>query len=212
MAEKDDETGKPEKGTIEVEDGTEVTTRTIVGGRPRKPRKVRINVPAGLEKLMYKAAIDAGFRRRLLEDRAAAVAASRIALTPIEARMLEAIPPERLAASIDRIEPLRHGKRRFMRTVATAVVTLATGTAAITVEGGCQSAGVDPHIFDTSSEDMPADDSTPVDLVVDDWMPADGDEPDVPDEDDVTDDPEDEDAADGKDDGEDAPEDNGDAA
>jgi len=154
------------KRDIEVEDGAEFTAKTIVGGRPMARRKMRMNIHAGIEKALYKAAVDPGFRRALLEDRIEAVRRGGIALTGAEEAILGSVPRERIELMIDRIRPEKHGKRRFMKAVAAAVVTLATGTAGIACE---DKGGHDA----TDAGDVPVD--TPV-------MDPTGDAADLPDE------------------------------
>jgi len=140
------------KHVIEVEDGREIDSRMLGAGRPRAMRRSRLGIHAGIEKALYKAAVEPGFRRELLEDRFAALRGSGIGLTEAEAAILSSVPDERLALMIDRIRPEKHGKRRFMRAVATAVVTLATGTAAIscdkdvTADAEVSDAGIDPDV------------------------------------------------------------------
>ena len=126
-----------ESKTIEVQEGEEVAGKTIVGGRPLKRRDMKMSIPAGIEKTLYKASIDAGFREQLFEDRFGTIEDHGLHLTELERRMLEAIPDSRLDAIISQIRPAQHGKRKFMKAVATAVVTLAAGTGAA-VSGGCK--------------------------------------------------------------------------
>jgi len=140
---------------IEVEDGKEFESRTIVGGRPRRYRRIRLNVPTGIEKVLVKAAIDREFRTRLLEDRAAAVRASGFKLTGIESSVLDSIPRESLAATIESIQPEKHGKRRFMKAVASAVVTLATGTATIGCEENVKGVTADVPTDESAEVDSP---------------------------------------------------------
>jgi hypothetical protein len=143
-------------------------------GKPRQrlKRRVRLSIPAGIEKVIYRAAIDPGFRQILLADRKRAIESHGPRLTDVEARVLESIPAERLEHIIERIEPRRHGKRAFMRSIATAVVTLATGTATVSCEQATP-LGVDPDV----PIDMPPAD------VVGDTADLPPDIPDVTDED-----------------------------
>jgi hypothetical protein len=122
---------------IEVQEGEEVAGKTIVGGRPLKRRDMKMSIPAGIEKTLYKASIDPEFREQLFEDRFGAIEDHGLRLTDLERRMLEAIPDSRLETIISQIRPAQHGRRKFMKAVATAVVTLAAGTGAA-VSGGCK--------------------------------------------------------------------------
>ena len=66
-----------------------------------------------------------------------------IELSESEKNILKSISNETLSLMIDRINPKIHGVRNFMKTVATAVVTLATGTAVVSLDG-CSSKGIRP--------------------------------------------------------------------
>ncbi|MBW2262862.1 MAG: hypothetical protein JRG91_12875, partial [Deltaproteobacteria bacterium] len=90
-----------------------------------------------IEKTIYKASIDPEFREQLFEDRFGTIECHGLHLTDLERQMLEAIPDSRLDAIISQIRPAQHGKRKFMKAVATAVVTLAASTSAV-VSGGCK--------------------------------------------------------------------------
>jgi hypothetical protein len=102
----------------------------------------RLSIPAGIEKMLVKASLDREFRRALLEDRAAALETSGIRLTPLETTVLSGVPDARLRLMIEGIRPRRHGRRRIMKAVATAVVTLATGTAGVGCEEKSENADV----------------------------------------------------------------------
>jgi hypothetical protein len=123
-----------ERQDVTIEDGKEFVSKTIVGGRPRRRKTYRMNIPAGIEKILYVASIDPAFRTRLLEDRAGTIASSKVELTPSESAVLGSVPDETLGTMIDQIRPRMHGRRRFMRAVAVAAVTLATGTASVACE------------------------------------------------------------------------------
>jgi len=130
MDRKDDKT----KHHVTVEDGSEVVSKTIVGGRPRRRKSYQINIPSGIEKILYLASTDRAFRARLLEDRRGAVADRGIRLTPTETAVLGNVSDATLGHMIDQIKPRMHGRRKFMRAVAVAAVTLATGTAGVACE------------------------------------------------------------------------------
>ncbi len=65
---------------------------TIVGGRPPGCGKGVGAIPRGIEVLIKKAAVDADFRRLLIDQRAAAADEIGLLLKPAEAVMLAAIP------------------------------------------------------------------------------------------------------------------------
>ncbi|MCK9458114.1 MAG: hypothetical protein M0R80_00360 [Proteobacteria bacterium] len=107
---------------------------TIVGGQPlRKGRRHapqgKLEIPVGLERILYLAAGDPELRARLLADRAGVIAAMGVALRPSEKAMLEAAPGAALEAMIDRIDTSNPRRRRFMNLVAAAATALAAGTA-----------------------------------------------------------------------------------
>lgn len=122
-----------------------------------------VQVPVGLEMLLYRAAKDEAFKRRLLAEREATIGASGVSLLPSERAILGAISDQALLGMIDRVLPHNPHGRSFMTKVATAVTTLAAATAAasscntekessrpktVPVESedrpGCWSAGVSP--------------------------------------------------------------------
>jgi len=98
-------------------------------------RKRSLQVPVGVEKLLYLAARDEGFKQRLLEDRAAALAESGVKLRPSEAAVLGAIDATSLDAMIAGIVPTNPRRRKFMGLVAVAATSLAAGTAVISCDG-----------------------------------------------------------------------------
>jgi len=135
---------------------------TIVGGQPPRKAKATARVPIGIEKVLYLAATKPEFRKRLLEDRAGAVARSGVRLTDIERSTLLGVPRPALEAMIGRISPERHGKRSFMKTVAAATVSLAAGV----VAPGCnEESGPEPGLDvpdTTEAADADAGDSADV--------------------------------------------------
>ncbi len=124
-----------DRDRFDVEEGQEVVRHTIVGGRPRARRKRRITIPIGLEKVLARAAGDPGFRRRLFEDRQAALAGLGWELVPSEAIILGAVPDGVLATLIDRIDLKQHAKRRFLKGIATAAFATAAMTSGVTCVG-----------------------------------------------------------------------------
>jgi hypothetical protein len=177
-------------GDVTVEDGSEVVSKTIVGGRPRRRKSYAVNIPAGIEKILYLASTDRAFKARLLEDRSGAIEGRRISLTATESAVLGSVSNETLGNMIDQIRPRMHGKRRFMRAVAVAAVTLATGTAGV----ACEDEGPAPgdvvteteETFDTvgDTSDTPPDPyevqpDLPMDVT--ETFPDAGVEPDLPD-------------------------------
>ncbi|MHC4249683.1 MAG: hypothetical protein ACYS9X_11210 [Planctomycetota bacterium] len=78
----------------------EAVYTTIVGGRPPGSGTDIGDIPRGIEVLVKKAAVDAGFRALLLETRAEAAKEIALDLDLAEAAMLGAIPAAQLDAII----------------------------------------------------------------------------------------------------------------
>ncbi len=108
-------------------------------GAPRRtPGAGEVQVPVGLEILLFEAARDEAFKQRLLDDRLAAAQAHGVELRAAERATLQAISSGALAGMIDRLVPNNPRGRNFMGKVAIAVTTLAAGTVgSLTV--GCES-------------------------------------------------------------------------
>lgn len=105
---------------------------TIVGGQPPRRERSRVQVSAGVEKILYLAASDQRFHAVLLQDRAAAMDSSGIPLSASERALLAAAPAAQLEATINALDvtEVNLGRRRFMRAVAVSAVTLAAAGAA----------------------------------------------------------------------------------
>jgi hypothetical protein len=129
---------------------------TIVGGQPPRRRGRSVNVPVGIERVLYLAAEDEVFRKQLLADREAAVRAKGFRLRDSELAMLRTISETQLLASIDALDvtPQNLERRTFMRAVAVSAVTVAAGKAL----SGC---GDDdkPQGPDASADSTPGTDS-----------------------------------------------------
>jgi hypothetical protein len=130
---------------------------TIVGGQPRRRPKNRgtMEVPVGVEKLLYRAAQDPEFKEKLLQAPAAVAAEAGIGLRPSEVAMLGVVPPAALEQMIANIEPDNPRRRKFMGLVAAAAASLAAGTA------GCDNPA-DPADGATGSDSDVATDSDTV--------------------------------------------------
>lgn len=105
---------------------------TIVGGQPPGRERSRVNVSAGVEKILYLAASDQRFHEALRQDRNAAIDSSGIPLTASERALLAAAPAAQLEATISALDitEVNLGRRRFMRAVAVSAATLAAAGAA----------------------------------------------------------------------------------
>jgi hypothetical protein len=108
-------------------------------------------VPIGLEKVLYRAAIDGGFRHELLTDRLHAVQRVGNDLSPTEQSILQSIPEATLSAMISGLRPQQKFTRKFMKAVATAVLLTAAGTAPATLFMACANAGI-PVQFDIQED------------------------------------------------------------
>ena len=116
---------------------------TIVGGQPKRRRRSegKVQVPVGLEKILFHAARDGSFKNLLLADRDAAIEKSGVSLRPSEHAMLSVATDDALEAMIAKINPSNPKKRKFMGLVAAAATSLAAGTAVIA--GGCDNVSAD---------------------------------------------------------------------
>jgi hypothetical protein len=146
--------------TVEIAEPT-APVRMAVGERSGQRRTRTARVPIGIEKVLYLAATDPAFRARLHEDRAAAVAGAKVRLSDVERTTLLGVPRPALEAMIARISPEKHGKRKLMKTVAAATVSLAAGV----LTAGCDSdddwsGGIRPDV----PEDVDAEVETSFDV------------------------------------------------
>ncbi len=109
---------------------------TIVGGRPMH-RAVQANdLPQGVEQVLTLAGLDPDFRSAVSKDPVAAATAKGIALDPVEAALLQSLPPRDVAAMADRlIIPRTPGRRSFMKAVSASVVAMVTGHAFLLCSG-----------------------------------------------------------------------------
>jgi hypothetical protein len=82
-------------------DEAEAVRTTIVGGRPPGSGRNNVPVPRGIEVLVKKASVDAGFRELFLKQRGKAAATIQLELDPAEDAMLSVIPQEQLAQIVD---------------------------------------------------------------------------------------------------------------
>ena len=171
---------------------------TIVGGQPSR-RPTAVQVPVGVERALYLAAVDGDFRTRLLRDRDAAALAAGLRLRGSEAATLRHAPAAQLAAAIDRLDTsvANLERRGFMQAVAATAVAVAAGAAVGCGDGGSEkerdaaadggSDGGDltvdsPMAMDGIQPDMPpiTPDAVPDKVTVDSPLTMDGIQPDMP--------------------------------
>ena len=113
------------------EEEMEAVRTTIVGGRPPGCGRRDTAVPRGIEVLVKKAAVDEGFRGKLLAERGAAAAVIGLQLDAAESAMLHAIPEEQLGQIIRQTVVPPEQRSAFLGQVATAMLlALGVGLAA----------------------------------------------------------------------------------
>lgn len=100
----------------------EAVRTTIVGGRPPGSGRNNVPVPRGIEVLVKKAAIDAEFRKLLLEQRGRAAAIIGLELDPAETAMLCAISREQLARIVENTAVPAELRSMFAGQVAAAMM------------------------------------------------------------------------------------------
>ncbi len=110
--------------------------------------KRTVDVPVGIERVLFMAAAEPEFRRRLLEDRQGAVAERGLKMRPFELAMLAAVPEEQLLRNIAGIDTSRHNleRRSFLRAVAASAAALAATGAAGCGDGDKEQVSVDMDI------------------------------------------------------------------
>jgi hypothetical protein len=107
-------------------------------------------IPRGIEVLVKKASVDAGFKRTLLEKRADAADEIELTLKPSEIAMINAVPAAQLEAIIagTTVEPKQ--RSAFLGRVA-AVMIVALGASTV----GCGSERDEPGTDDGIRPDRP---------------------------------------------------------
>jgi hypothetical protein len=99
----------------------------MFGGTPPSTDAGQRPLPTGIQALLRLAAVDADFRRKLLESRGAAAAEAGVELTPSEQAVLQAAPAAQLELMIDSVPP--PDRRSFLQGVAASAVTVLGGAA-----------------------------------------------------------------------------------
>lgn len=100
------------------------------------------NIPVGIERVLYLAAADEGFRQALLSgDRGAAVQGQGLSLRASELALLRAIPDEQLRAAVFAMDISPHNvhRRSFLQVVAGGAAVVAAAEAM-----GCSDDDKDP--------------------------------------------------------------------
>ena len=97
---------------------------TIVGGRPGEAPSAPLHVPVGIQVLVAKASVDAEFRAALLRERSEAARRIRLALTPAEAGILNALPEEQLEVMIRNTKVPPQYQKVFMGCAVAAMLAV----------------------------------------------------------------------------------------
>lgn len=134
----------------------EAVRTTIVGGRPPGSGKGLGDIPRGLEVLIKKAAVDAEFRRLLLEKRAEAAGQISLTLTASETLMLNAVPAGQLEGIIARTRVEESALPAFLSKVAAAMLLVLGVTTATSQQVEVAGAKANPPAT------APADDGPPM--------------------------------------------------
>jgi hypothetical protein len=111
-------------------------------------------LPRGIEILLKKAAVDAGFRERLLAERAGAADLIGLSLTPAEAAALNAIPDRQLAAVIARTEVPLEARAAFLGYAAAAMLAALGALAGCKTTadyGAVKTTGINPDLPPTAA-------------------------------------------------------------
>jgi len=124
---------------------------TIVGGQPAGRKTVQVQIPVGVERVLFLAASDEAFCQDLLTDRDAALDSCGLKLRDSERAMLRMTTDEQLQASINALDitPSAVQRRGFLKAVAVSAATLAAANAL----GGC---GDDADVKVDTGPDMKA--------------------------------------------------------
>ena len=133
---------KSDRNDAELQEGDGLVRTTVVGGQPRKRPTIRMSIRVGLERVLYRAAVDKGFRKALLKDRDGALRAAGMELSAGETAVLSSVDRDALATLIDNVRPEARKDHRFVKAVAATFVTLATGTTACDMNTDTVQAGI----------------------------------------------------------------------
>ncbi len=127
---------------------------TIVGGRPMHRAVNTSDLPQGVEQVLTLAGLDPAFRAAVALDPVAAAAGKGIEIDPVEASLLQSMPPETVASMADNmIVPRRPGRRGFIKAVSASVVAMVTGSAFMLCSG-CTGADTFAQTNDTEQRWM----------------------------------------------------------
>jgi len=157
---------------VGMEFGEEVAGRTIVGGRGTIRKSEKVSIPVGIEKVLYLAATDPAFKERLFRDRAGVLADPAMKIDESERAILSGVPDGQLLGMIQNIDPEKHGRRKFIRSVAACAASLVAGSVFVECGEEDKVGGITPG-FDAGGARPDVSEFGPVD--------AGGNRPDVPD-------------------------------
>ena len=100
------------------------------GGHPARPAN-RLAIAAGVERILYRAAVDIGFRKVLLDDRSRALEEAGSRLLDTEREVLDSVPPRVLKSMVRNVERSRKRPGKLMRAVAGCALAATTALVAV---------------------------------------------------------------------------------
>lgn len=118
------------------EEEQETGRRSTTGSRIMDKSNKKVRVPIGVEKLLCRAAADPAFRQRLLHEREATLQQPDVELLDSEKTIVRSVPAATLSSMIDQIDLPRHGRKRFLRTVAACTLAAAAVLTTTNCAGG----------------------------------------------------------------------------
>ena len=118
-------------------------------------------VPVGIELVLYRAALDPGFRDALLNDRSAALTNAGYVLKSSEQAILDAASSAQLSGMIGRIDTQAPPRSKLMQSVQKLVLAAATTATLVTASGCILCTGHDTYI--PPEDEWEQKDSTDVD-------------------------------------------------
>ena len=94
-----------DRNDAELQEGDGLVRTTIVGGQPRKRPTIRMSIRVGLERVLYLASRDKGFRKALLNDREKALENAGLELSAGESAVLASVDGRALETMVNNVRP-----------------------------------------------------------------------------------------------------------
>ena len=121
---------------------------TVEGDQPeRASRKQQIEVPVGLEQLLYLAARDEELKAELLSDRDGTLKRLDVRLSPTEINIVQSVSEAELNAIIERIRPDSPNGPKLMDLIAASTRAAGPPVISYNEETAPVPAGIRPEIF-----------------------------------------------------------------